>query len=128
MFSNSTPPTKAEQEAIAGALSDADELIASLEQLIEKKRMIKQGAMQELLTGKKRLPGFNKSPATNKPKSEKSQRIGRLRTKAEINGPIFGSNGILHKIWVQNQDLKKCNLSKPSIGKFFIHEETFYSA
>ena len=56
------PPTKKEQEAIAGALSDADELIASLEQLIEKKRMIKQGAMQELLTGKKRLPGFQQKP------------------------------------------------------------------
>ncbi|MBI5846234.1 MAG: restriction endonuclease subunit S [Deltaproteobacteria bacterium] len=52
------PPTKAEQEAIAGALSDADALIESLEQLIVKKRQIKQGAMQELLTGKKRLPGF----------------------------------------------------------------------
>jgi len=53
------PPTKAEQEAIAGALSDTDALIESLEQLIAKKRHIKQGAMQELLTGKRRLPGFN---------------------------------------------------------------------
>lgn len=53
------PPTKAEQEAIAGALSDADALIESLEQLIAKKRQIKQGAMQELLTGKRRLPGFS---------------------------------------------------------------------
>jgi type I restriction enzyme S subunit len=53
------PPTKAEQEAIAEALSDADALIESLEQLIAKKRQIKQGAMQELLTGKRRLPGFN---------------------------------------------------------------------
>ena len=52
------PPTKAEQEAIAEALSDADALIESLEQLLTKKRQIKQGAMQELLTGKKRLPGF----------------------------------------------------------------------
>ena len=52
------PPTKAEQEAIAGALSDTDALIESLEQLITKKRHIKQGAMQELLTGRKRLPGF----------------------------------------------------------------------
>jgi len=52
-------PTKAEQEAIAEALSDADALIASLEQLIAKKRQIKQGAMQDLLTGKKRLPGFS---------------------------------------------------------------------
>ncbi len=53
------PPTKAEQEAIAEALSDADALIESLEQLLAKKRQIKQGAMQELLTGKKRLSGFS---------------------------------------------------------------------
>jgi len=53
------PPTKAEQEAIAEALSDTDALIESLVQLIAKKRHIKQGAMQELLTGKKRLPGFS---------------------------------------------------------------------
>lgn len=53
------PPTKAEQEAIAEALSDADALIESLEQLLAKKRKINQGAMQELLTGKKRLPGFS---------------------------------------------------------------------
>jgi type I restriction enzyme S subunit len=52
------PPTRAEQEAIAEALSDADALIQSLEQLLAKERQIKQGAMQELLTGKKRLPGF----------------------------------------------------------------------
>jgi len=52
-------PPLAEQEAIAEALSDADALIESLEQLIAKKRQIKQGAMQELLTGKKRLPGFS---------------------------------------------------------------------
>lgn len=53
------PPTKAEQEAIAEALSDADALIESLEQLLTKKHHLKQGAMQELLTGKKRLPGFS---------------------------------------------------------------------
>jgi|CXWL01.1.fsa_nt_gi type I restriction enzyme S subunit len=53
------PPTKAEQETIAEALSDADAFIESLEQLLAKKRNLKQGAMQELLTGKKRLPGFS---------------------------------------------------------------------
>jgi type I restriction enzyme S subunit len=52
-------PTLREQEAIAEALSDADAWIESLEQLIAKKRQIKQGAMQELLTGKRRLPGFS---------------------------------------------------------------------
>jgi type I restriction enzyme S subunit len=51
-------PPSVEQRAIAGALSDADALIESLEQLIAKKRQIKQGSMQALLTGKQRLPGF----------------------------------------------------------------------
>ena len=54
----SVPPL-AEQHRIAEALSDMDELIASLEKLIAKKKAIKQGAMQELLTGKRRLPGFS---------------------------------------------------------------------
>ncbi len=53
------PVNRAEQEAIAQALSDADALIASLERLLAKKRDIKQGVMQEMLTGKRRLPGFN---------------------------------------------------------------------
>jgi type I restriction enzyme, S subunit len=52
------PPTKCEQESIAQALSDADALIESLEQLLSKKRRLKEGAMQELLTGKIRMPGF----------------------------------------------------------------------
>lgn len=51
-------PKIEEQVAIAEALSDVDSLISSLQKLIEKKKAIKQGAMQELLTGKKRLPGF----------------------------------------------------------------------
>jgi type I restriction enzyme S subunit len=54
------PPTLAEQEKIATALSDTDSYIEKLEKLIEKKKFIKTGAMQELLTGKKRLPGFGK--------------------------------------------------------------------
>ncbi|MBK9351264.1 MAG: restriction endonuclease subunit S [Sulfuritalea sp.] len=56
-FPLAVPPIP-EQQAIAEALSDADALIESLEQLLAKKRQIKQGAMQELLTGQKRLPGF----------------------------------------------------------------------
>ena len=51
-------PPKPEQEAIATALSDIDALITNLEKLIAKKKAIKQGAMQELLTGNKRLSGF----------------------------------------------------------------------
>lgn len=51
-------PPLPEQKAIAAALGDADGLITALEALIAKKRYVKQGAMQELLTGQRRLPGF----------------------------------------------------------------------
>ena len=52
-------PPLSEQQAIANALSDVDQLIASLDQLIAKKRDLKQAAMQQLLTGKTRLQGFS---------------------------------------------------------------------
>ncbi len=52
------PKDISEQQAIAEALSDMDGLIAALDKKIAKKRLIKQGTMQQLLTGKKRLPGF----------------------------------------------------------------------
>lgn len=52
------PPFE-EQKKISEFLSDVDNLIFSLQKLIEKKKAIKQGAMQQLLTGKKRLPGFS---------------------------------------------------------------------
>lgn len=52
-------PEIGEQEKIAGALSCIDALIAYSEKELAKEKAIKQGAMQELLTGKKRLPGFS---------------------------------------------------------------------
>lgn len=52
------PPTVTEQERIVDALSSIDTLIGALNEQIEKKRHIKQGTMQQLLTGKKRLAGF----------------------------------------------------------------------
>lgn len=74
------PPTKAEQTAIAAALSDADTLIQSLEKLIAKKRNIKQGAMQELL----------------KPKEgwvvKKLGEIADSNTRWSFTGGPFGSN------------------------------------
>lgn len=50
-----------EQTAIATALSDVDSLISALTKKIEKKKAIKQGLMQQFLTGKKRLPGYEKN-------------------------------------------------------------------
>ncbi len=52
-------PSLPEQQRIASALSDADALVAELDALIEKKRAIMAGTMQELLTGKRRLKGFD---------------------------------------------------------------------
>ncbi len=53
------PRELSEQNAIAGALSDVDALLGALDRLIAKKRDLKQAAMQQLLTGQTRLPGFH---------------------------------------------------------------------
>ena len=52
-------PPQTEQRAIATALSDVEALLAKIDQLIAKKRNLKQAAMQQLLTGQTRLPGFS---------------------------------------------------------------------
>jgi len=52
-------PPLPEQRAIATALSDVDDLLGGLDRLIAKKRDLKQAAMQQLLTGQTRLPGFH---------------------------------------------------------------------
>lgn len=75
-------PPKPEQEAIAKSLTEIDDLISSLEKLITKKKAIKQGAMQELLTGKRRLPGFS---------GEWETRILHEISNEMVDGP-FGSN------------------------------------
>ncbi len=77
----SFPPTETEQSTIAQALADADALIESLEQLITKKRQIKQAAMQELLTGKKRLSGFNAKWSANPLRKFVHQFIVPMRDK-----------------------------------------------
>lgn len=59
-------PPKEEQESISSVLTDVESLITFLEKLIEKKKNIKQGVMQELLTGKRRLPGFTGEWETKK--------------------------------------------------------------
>ena len=58
-FELPVPPNLAEQRAIAAALSDMDALLGALDRLIAKKRDLKQSAMQQLLTGQTRLPGFS---------------------------------------------------------------------
>lgn len=97
-FQLALPPTITEQEAIAEALSDADALIESLESLIAKKRAIKQGAMQELLFGQRRLPGFDGDWATKPLGSFASMKSGEGITSKNINDsmpyPCYGGNGL----------------------------------
>ncbi|WP_173468078.1 restriction endonuclease subunit S [Fibrobacter succinogenes] len=80
------PPTIEEQQRIANALSDVDTLIANLEKLIAKKKNIKQGAMQQLLTGKKRLPGFGSDERTgSRPTDERRKECHSERSaKREV--------------------------------------------
>jgi restriction endonuclease S subunit len=91
-------PPLSEQEAIAEALSDADALIESLSLLLAKKRQIKQGAMQELLTGKKRLPGFS-GAWSEKSLGELFQFSGGLsasRDQLSTNGHLYLHYGDIH--------------------------------
>jgi type I restriction enzyme S subunit len=74
------PANPEEQTAIANALSDVDALITSLEKLIAKKRAIKTAAMQQLLTGKKRLPPFDQTHT-----GYKQTELGEIPEDWEVN-------------------------------------------
>ena len=82
------PNSTAEQRAIAQALSDVDELLNALEVLIAKKRAIKQAAMQQLLTGRTRLPGFSGEWETRRLGDVLTVCHGRSQREVEIpHGP-----------------------------------------
>jgi type I restriction enzyme, S subunit len=72
-------PPEEEQQTIAQALSDVDALIASLDKLIAKQRHLKTAAMQQLLTGKMRSPGFGER------KGYKQTEIGVIPDDWEVN-------------------------------------------
>lgn len=87
------PPTIEEQQRIAKTLSDVDTLIANLEKLIAKKKNIKQGAMQQLLTGKKRLPGFGSDERRKECHSERSAK------REESSGYKMTELGMIPSDW-----------------------------
>lgn len=95
-------PAQPEQRAIATALSDVDALIARLKRLFGKKRDIKQAAMQQLLSGQTRLPGFSGE--------WKIKRLGDVceismgRTPPRLNSAMWG-NGSGH-VWLSIADLR----------------------
>ena len=102
-------PPFPEQRAIAAALSDVDALLGGLERLIAKKRDLKQAAMQQLLTGQTRLPGFSGEWEV--------KRLGEIANLyqpetisaskfTESGYPVYGANGVVghyhtanHKTW-----------------------------
>ena len=95
-------PTLSEQQAIAAALSDVDALLNSLDALIAKKRLIKQGAMQELLTGKKRLPGFS-----GEWKAQKLGEITEIKTGKKNNEDKVESGA--YPFFVRSQTIERIN-------------------
>lgn len=92
-FSIALPP-QSEQRAIAAALSDVDALLSSLDALIAKKRDIKQAAMQQLLTGKTRLPGFKEEWAVTRLGDHATLIRNGVYSRAELS--IDGSVKYLH--------------------------------
>ncbi len=111
-------PPKEEQKAIAKALSDTDELITSLEKLISKKEAIKQGTMQQLLTAKKRLNGFNGKweekrlgdigktygGLTGKKKNDFGNGNGKYITFLNVMNNIKININILEKVLIKNNE------------------------
>lgn len=95
-------PPFIEQKRIAEALSDVDSMISSLERLIAKKKAVKQGAMQELLTGKKRLPGF-----TGEWKIEQLGNISKIKTGDKNNEQKI--DGGKYPFFVRSQQVERIN-------------------
>jgi len=131
-------PPLPEQKAIAEALSDADGLIASLEKLIEKKKAIKQGAMQQLLTGKKRLPGFSGEWVEKTLKDILS--VGHGQSQHEIADqrgkyPILATSGVIgwtnYYLWDKPSVLigRKGTINKPQYidTPFWTIDTLFYT-
>jgi type I restriction enzyme S subunit len=115
------PKNTKEQTAIATALSDTDALIAALDKKIAKKQQIKQGAMQQLLTGKKRLPGFSGEWV------EKS-----IWDIAEKNKSSLNDGDWIESPYITNEGIRLLQTGNIGIGLFkdktekkFISEESF---
>jgi type I restriction enzyme S subunit len=115
------PPTETEQRAIATALSDVDALLGGLDRLIAKKRDLKQAAMQQLLTGQTRLPGFHSEWEVKRiadvatPSSEKntagerltvlacSKHLGFMDSLAFFKNQVFSADLSTYKLIRRNE-------------------------
>jgi len=92
------PRDQGDRNAIATALSDVDALLARLDALIAKKRDLKQAAMQQLLTGQTRLPGFSSAWEMKQFSEICHMKSGEGITCADIDDhskfPCYGGNGL----------------------------------
>jgi type I restriction enzyme, S subunit len=110
------PPSRIEQGAIAEALSDVDGLLGALETLIAKKRAIKQAAMQQLLTGKTRLPGFSGEWETKRLGEIGEISAAGVDKKTRPNEvPVWLLNylDVYHKTFLRSIDLEHVVSAKP---------------
>ena len=98
-------PPKQEQTAIANVLSDSDALIGSLEQLIAKKQAIKTGTMQQLLTGRTRLPAFALRPDGTK-KGYKPSELGDIPEDWEVI-PLGDICSLYQPVTISGSELKE---------------------
>lgn len=117
------PPSKLEQEAIANTLSDTDAYVESLEKLVAKKRLIKKGVMQELLTGIRRLKGCN-SKLINKKLGEVAHiKTGNRNNQDKIEDgqyPFFVRSNHVERINTYSHDCEAILVpGEGGIGKIF---------
>lgn len=130
------PKDKQEQSRIAEALSDIDKLITSLSKMIEKKRLMKQGTMQQLLTGKKRLPGFEGEWVEKK--VGELLTIGNGRDYKHLKSgyvPVVGTGGVMAYVndWLYDGETvcigRKGTINKPIFyrGKIWTVDTLFYT-
>lgn len=97
-FAIPLPATEAEQRTVAAALSDVDALLGGLDRLITKKSDLKRAAVQQLMTGNIRLPGFRSEWKTKPLEELCSMKSGEGITAKDIDEtslfPCYGGNGL----------------------------------
>jgi type I restriction enzyme S subunit len=125
-FSIPHPPLR-EQRAIAEALSDMDALLGALDRLIAKKRDLKQAAMQQLLSGQTRLPGFNSAWEISSVGQEFEIKLGKMLDAEKNIGipkPYIGNRAVqwneidindLPTVPMSREDLQRYRLRKGDI-------------
>lgn len=132
------PKSREEQQKIASVLMDMDEFIESLERIIDKKNKIKQGMMQQLLTGKLRLPGFTNSWKSEYIKNIAQVTTGSRNTQDKVdNGkyPFYVRSSIIERIDSYSYDEEAILTAGDGVGtgkvfhyvkgKFDVHQRVY---